>query len=151
MALKLENKLFLSWDDIESITDALAEKILALDKKPFYLYGCPRGGLIPAVMLSHKTGIAYQHLNSAQLSKTADLSHIMVIDDICDSGKTVAELRENYNKIRVATLHTKPESPYQPDIYGKVVGNEWLVYPWEKQNSEPIQDYKAEGYGRIQP
>jgi hypoxanthine phosphoribosyltransferase len=43
MALKLENKLFLSWDDIESITDVLAEKILALDKKPFYLYGCPRG------------------------------------------------------------------------------------------------------------
>ena len=151
MALKLENKLFLSWDDIKSITDALAEKILALDKKPFYLYGCPRGGLIPAVMLSHKTGIAYQHLNSAQLSKTADLSHIMVIDDICDSGKTVAELRENYNKIRVATLHTKPESPYQPDIYGKVVGNEWLVYPWEKQNSEPIQDYKSEGYGQILP
>jgi uncharacterized protein len=151
MALKLENKLFLSWDDIESITDVLAEKILALDKKPFYLYGCPRGGLIPAVMLSHKTGIDYQHLNAAQLSKTADLSHIMVIDDICDSGKTVAELRENYNKIRVATLHTKIESPHQPDIYGKIVGDEWLVYPWEKQNSEPIQDYKAEGYGRIQP
>jgi hypoxanthine phosphoribosyltransferase len=75
----------------------------------------------------------------------------MVIDDICDSGKTVKELRENYNKIRVATLHTKIESPYQPDIYGKIVGDEWLVYPWEKQNSEPIQDYKAEGYGRIQP
>ena len=151
MALKVENKLFLSWDDIESITDVLAEKILSLDKKPFYLYGCPRGGLIPAVILSHKTGIAYQHLNPAQLSKTADLSHIMVIDDICDSGKTVAELRENYNKIRVATLHTKIESPHQPDIYGKVVGDEWIVYPWEKQNSEPIQDYKAEGYGRIQP
>jgi len=149
MALKVENKLFLSWDDIESITDVLAEKILALDKKPFSLYGCPRGGLIPAVMLSHKTGIAYQHLNAAQLSKTADLSHIMVIDDICDSGKTVAELRENYNKIRVATLHTKLESPYQPNIYGKVVGDEWLVYPWEKQNSKPIQDYKAEGYGQI--
>jgi hypoxanthine phosphoribosyltransferase len=142
MAIKLYNKLFLSWDDIESITDVLAEKILALDKKPFYLYGCPRGGLIPAVILSHKTGIAYQHLNSAQLSKTADLSHIMVIDDICDSGKTVAELRGNYNKIRVATLHTKIESPNQPDIYGKVVGDEWIVYPWEKHNSETIQDYK---------
>ena len=151
MALKVENKLFLSWDDIESITDVLAEKILALDKKPFYLYGCPRGGLIPAVILSHKTGIAYQHLNSAQLSKTSDLSHIMVIDDICDSGKTVAELRENYNKIHIATLHTKIESPYQPDIYGKVVGDEWITYPWERSDSKPIQDYKKEGYGKIQP
>ena len=151
MALKLENKLFLSWDDIESLTDVLAKKILALDKKPFYLYGCPRGGLVPAVLLSHKTCIAYQHLNAAQLSKTADLSHIMVIDDICDSGKTVAELRENYNKIRIATLHTKSEAPYQPDIYGEEVGDEWITYPWERSDSKPIQDYKAQGYGRIPP
>jgi hypothetical protein len=35
MALKLENKLFLSWDDIESITDVLAEKILSLEKNHF--------------------------------------------------------------------------------------------------------------------
>lgn len=149
--LKVENKIFLSWGDIGDITDTLAKKILKLERKPLYLYGQPRGGLIPAVILSHKTGIKYQHLNAAQLSKTADLSHILIIDDICDSGETIAKLRENYPKIRIATLHTKPESPNQPDIYGTEVGKEWIIYPWEKHNSEPIPDYKAEGYGRIQP
>ena len=149
--LKINNKIFLSWDDIEQITDILAEKILALDKKPFYLYGIPRGGLIPAVMLSHKTGIPYQHLNTSHISKSADLSHILIIDDICDSGKTVAELRGNYPKIRIATLYTKPKAPHQPDIYGEEVGDEWIVFPFEKSNSKPIQDYKAQEYERIQP
>tara|TARA_R110000803_G_scaffold47334_1_gene98768 strand:- start:474 stop:914 length:441 start_codon:yes stop_codon:yes gene_type:complete len=145
MALKLENKLFLSWDDIESITDVLAEKILALERKPFYLYGCPRGGLIPAVMLSHKTGIAYQHLNPAQLSKTADLSHIMVIDDICDSGKTVKEIRDNYPKVKVACLYYKETASETPDIYGKIVGDEWLVFPWEDDETPGQRDNTYEG------
>jgi len=140
--LKIDNKIFLSWDDLEQITDILAKKILNLEKKPLYLYGIPRGGLIPAVMLSHKTGIIYQHLNAAYISKSADLSHILIIDDICDSGKTVAELRESYPKIRIATLYTKPKSPHQPDIYGEEVGNEWIVFPFEKSNSKAIQDYK---------
>jgi hypoxanthine phosphoribosyltransferase len=142
MALKVENKLILSWQDIEEITDILAKKILNLEKKPFYLYGHPRGGLIPAVILSHKTGIAYQHLNAAQLSRTADLSHILIIDDICDSGETIEQLRNNYNKIRIATLHTKITSSIQPDVYGMEVEKEWIVYPWENPHSKSIQDYK---------
>jgi len=60
MVLELNGKAFLSWDDIEKQVDRLAEQINRMDKKPFYLYGVPRGGLIPATWLSHKTGIKYQ-------------------------------------------------------------------------------------------
>ena len=55
----MKNKIFLSWNDIEALVDNLAEQINQLDKKPFYIYGVPRGGAIPAVWLSHKTGIDY--------------------------------------------------------------------------------------------
>ena len=74
--LKLDNKMLLTWSDIESLVDNLVEQINKLDKKPFYIYGIPRGGAIPGVWLSHKLGIKYQQISSAQISKIADLSHI---------------------------------------------------------------------------
>ena len=142
--LKIEGKIFLSWDDIKNVVEKVVEKIGDLKEKPFYLYGIPRGGLIPATWISHKTGIKYQQLNSSQISKTADLSHILVIDDICDSGKTLKEIRENYPKIQIACLYYKETASEIPDIYGEIVGDEWLVFPWE---SEEIIGKRDSTYG----
>ena len=142
MVLELNGKAFLSWDDIEKQVDKLAEQINRMDKKPFYIYGVPRGGAIPAVWLSHKTGINYYQLNSSQISKTADLSHILIVDDICDSGETIKKLKENFPKCQTATLYYKETAIDKPNIYGEIVGEEWLVFPWENKNSKPIQDYK---------
>ena len=127
----MEDKIFLSWNDIEALVDNLAEQINKMDKKPFYIYGVPRGGAIPAVWLSHKTGIDYYQLNSAQISKTADLSHILIVDDICDSGKTIKKLKESFNKCQTATLYYKETAIDKPDIYGETVEEEWIVFPWE--------------------
>jgi len=132
----MRNKIFLSWNDIEALVDSLAEQINKMDKKPYYIYGVPRGGAIPAVWLSHKTGIDYYQLNSAQISKTADLSHILIVDDICDSGETIKKLKENFPKCQTATLYYKETAIDKPDIYGETVGEEWLVFPWE--NNEEI-------------
>ena len=132
----MEDKIFLSWNDIEALVDNLAEQINKMDKKPFYIYGVPRGGAIPAVWLSHKTGIDYYQLNSAQISKTADLSHILIVDDICDSGETIKKLKENFPKCQTATLYYKETAIDKPNIYGEIVGEEWLVFPWE--NNEEI-------------
>ena len=132
----MKDKIFLSWKDIEALVDNLAEQINKMDKKPFYIYGVPRGGAIPAVWLSHKTGIDYYQLNSAQISKMADLSHILIVDDICDSGETIKKLKESFNKCQTATLYYKETAIDKPDIYGEVTGEEWLVFPWE--NNEEI-------------
>jgi len=138
--IKLHGKIYLSWDDIKDIIEKLAEKINNLEKKPFYIYGVPRGGLIPATWLSHKTGIKYQQINAVQISKMADLSHILIIDDICDSGKTVKEIRENYPKVKVACLYYKETASETPDIYGETVGDEWLVFPWETDETPGQRD-----------
>ena len=136
MALELNGKVFLSWNDIEEQVDKLAKQINRMEQKPFYLYGVPRGGLIPATWLSHKTGIKYQQISSAQISKIADLSHIMIIDDICDSGETIKKIKENFPKCQTATLYYKETAIDKPNIYGEIVGEEWLVFPWE--NNEKI-------------
>ena len=138
--LQLEGKIILSWDDIKDVINKVVEKIENLEKKPFYIYGVPRGGLIPATWISHKTGIKYQQINSTQISKMADLSHILIIDDICDSGKTVKEIRENYPKVKVACLYYKETASEKPDIYGEIVGDEWLVFPWENDETPGQRD-----------
>jgi len=136
----MENKIFLSWNDIEALVDNLAEQINKMDKKPFYIYGVPRGGAIPAVWLSHKTGIDYYQLNSAQISKTADLSHILIVDDICDSGETIKKIKENFPKCQTATLYYKETAFDKPDIYGETVGEEWIVFPWESNEEVGNRD-----------
>ena len=136
----MEDKIFLSWNDIEALVDNLAEQINKMDKKPFYIYGVPRGGAIPAVWLSHKTGIDYYQLNSAQISKTADLSHILIVDDICDSGETIKKLKENFPKCQIATLYYKETAIDKPDIYGEISTYDWLYFPWENQQSSEVRD-----------
>jgi hypoxanthine phosphoribosyltransferase len=138
--IKIDGKIILSWDDIKNVVDKVVEKIDNLKNKPFYIYGVPRGGLIPATWISHKTGIKYYQISSSQMSKMADLSHILIIDDICDSGKTVKEIRENYPKVRVACLYHKETASEIPDIYGEIVGDEWLVFPWENDETPGQRD-----------
>jgi hypoxanthine phosphoribosyltransferase len=138
--IRIDTKIFLSWDDIKDVVEKIAEKINNLERKPFYLYGVPRGGLIPATWLSHKTGIKYQQINAVQISKMADLSHILIIDDICDSGKTVKEIRKNYPKVKVACLYYKETASETPDIYGEIVGDDWLVFPWETDETPGQRD-----------
>ena len=140
MAIELNGKAFLSWDDIEEQVNKLADQINTMEQKPFYLYGVPRGGLIPATWLSHKTGIKYQQINSSQISKIADLSHILIVDDICDSGETIKKLKENFPKCQIATLYYKETAIDKPDIYGEISTYDWLYFPWENQQSSEVRD-----------
>jgi hypoxanthine phosphoribosyltransferase len=128
VSLKIGNKIFISWDDIEQLVEELCHKISVSDNKPESIIGIERGGLIPAVMVSHKLGIPYV---------TRINRNTLVIDDICDTGKTLQDITSCYS----ATLHYKKTANYTPDFYAKEVGDEWIVYPWENRNSEEIQDY----------
>jgi len=127
--VKANNKIYLSWDDINSATDDLCDKISLECPQIESVSGLPRGGLIPAVIISHKLGLPY--VNNI-------FTNTLVIDDICDSGKTL----ENAPGLYHAVLHYKPHtSSFVPTIWAKEVGDEWIVYPWERSDSEAIQDY----------
>ena len=55
--LKIDNKIYLSWDDVQGLVDKLCEKIITELPNIDSIYGIKRGGLIPAVMISHKLGL----------------------------------------------------------------------------------------------
>jgi len=130
MALKVDNKIYLSWDDTIDLVDKLCEKIITEQPNIDSVFGLKRGGLIPAVMISHKLGLPWSDVM---------LPNTLVVDDICDTGITL----KNTVGVYTAVLHYKPHtSCYKPNIYAqKHDGDEWIIYPWERKDSEPIQDY----------
>lgn len=128
MSLKIGNKVYLSWDDINILVEDLCNTITSSGAHITSVAGIPRGGLIPAVMISHKLNIPYvDRINKDTL----------VVDDICDTGETLKKSVATYT----ATLHYKPTAGFTPNFYAKEVGSEWIIYPWERKDSQQIQDY----------
>jgi hypoxanthine phosphoribosyltransferase len=130
MSLKYNNKIHMSWGDIDYLIDILCEKIITDLPNIDSVFGITRGGLIPAVMISHKLDLPYSDVM---------LPNTLVVDDIADTGHTLNNIVGCYT----ATLHYKPHtSCFKPDIYAQTHnGNEFIYYPWETENSEPIADY----------
>lgn len=128
--LKVGNKIYLSWDDTSDLIDTLCKKIITEQPNIDSVFGLKRGGLIPAVMVSHRLNLPWSDVM---------LPNTLVVDDICDSGVTLKNCIGGYT----AVLHYKPHtSCYKPDIYAIIhEGNEFIYYPWERKDSEPIQDY----------
>ena len=128
MALKANGKLYLSWDDIETLVDHLCENIDLSKLNITSVTGLERGGLIPAVMISHRLNIPYVY----SIDSTT-----LVVDDICDTGETLNRIITPLT----AVLHYKKAAKHKPTFYALEVGDDWIVYPWERRDSESIQDY----------
>ena len=130
MALKTDNKIYLSWDDVENLVDDLCNKILFDQPNIDSVHGIARGGFIPAVLISHKLNLPYVN---------AVGPNTLIVDDIADTGVTL----ENSPGVWTAVLHYKPHtSCFQPNMWADIhKGDEWLIYPWETKDSDPIQDY----------
>ena len=135
-------KVYLSWDEIEIAVENLAYQIKNSDKKIGSINGLARGGLIPAVMLSHKLGIPF--MNEDNDSE----GYVLIIDDICDTGETL-KFYSLHEYILTATIHHKQTAMVEPDFYHSLAPEDkWIVYPWEQKDSKTIQDYKDATEGK---
>lgn len=131
-------KVYLTWDDIDSLVNELAREIESSPVPPDYITGLQRGGLIPAVMLSHKLNIPFVR---ESIIKTLPAVDVLVVDDIADTGETL----NSYKKYATAVLHYKFQSEHIPTYFAAEVADDiWLSYPWEKDDAETIQDYKIQ-------
>ena len=139
MALTFDNKIKLSWDDLEILVKELCNKIPLEIPTIDSVIGIARGGLIPAVMVSHRLNLPYVNVVGP---------NTLVIDDIADSGITL----KNSPGVYTAVLHYKPHtSCFKPTIWAKEhKGDEWIIYPFERYDSKPIPDYvKYDIYGKL--
>ena len=130
----IKSKIFVSWDEVEELVNIISNWVKEEQPQIDSVMVLPRGGLIPAVIISHKMNIP---LVFEPTIKT------LIVDDICDSGKTFMDMLENHPFNVYASLHYKPHtSKIIPTCYGnEFYSNAWIVYPWEYIDAAPIQDY----------
>jgi hypoxanthine phosphoribosyltransferase len=124
-------KRYITWSSIDDAVRIIALKILNSGVKITNIKGIPRGGLIPAVLLSHQ-------LNIPLIKGEPVSENTLVVDDICDTGHTL----KFYDFCPTVTLHYKTSATFKPTFYVDAVKEDvWYVYPWEKLNSNTMQDY----------
>lgn len=129
-------KVYISWNEVQDWLQTLVKaNRLHTNTKIKSIYGLPRGGLIPAVMLSHMLDLPLWH------SKTYITENTLVVDDICDTGETLRIYE--IDKCPTLTIHYKRSAIIEPTYWGMPVEeDEWIVYPWERSDAETIADYK---------
>ena len=127
------DKKYLDWSDIEFAVERLAINIINSKIEIAAVGGLPRGGLIPAVLLSHKMNIPFVSQANVKLIT----GNILIVDDICDTGNTFNIIRDIYGnekhlEFEFASLFVKDSKSHLVDYYGLSVSDGiWLDFPWE--------------------
>ncbi|MET0309455.1 MAG: phosphoribosyltransferase family protein [Sphingomonas sp.] len=132
---------------------AIAED--AAEWRPSLLVGVGRGGLTPAVFLSHRMGLPLvsidhstriaqfgEELVAVLAQRTRGGDRLLFIEDINDSGRTIGEIRAALaaqgaiaEHIRFAVLLDNVRSSQAVDYRFRTIDRatqkDWFVFPWE--------------------
>lgn len=124
-------KQYITWKQVEEYVDAVVNHVKANNISIDGVFGPPRGGLIFAVMLSHR-------LNVPMLM--SPYGNCLIVDDIADTGKSLYPYRRNpmlLDTFFITTMFWVESSLVKPDFYWKEKkDNTWVVYPWENIETE---------------
>lgn len=122
----MENKVNVSWNDLEDYILKLKNYMKENNINPTGVYGIPRGGLIIATMLSYDLDIPLLF---------APCKNCIIVDDIADSGRTLLHYTSNdtqFNKYFIATMFYHKRSLVKPDFYLFEKEDQWINFPWER-------------------
>lgn len=149
----MSRKLNPTYNDIHDACVSIVKQIKMYELKFDAIIGVSRGGLIPATIISQMLDTPLIPVSySSKKGKGDDKNHtnilpalpdktILIVDDICDSGNTLAELVNYYIVedaiVSTAVIHYKRLS--NPVIVPKFIwltveeNDGWVNYPWEKK------------------
>jgi|TARA_A100001515_G_C4548704_1_gene202715 hypoxanthine phosphoribosyltransferase len=133
----MSKKVYISWEGYDSYIDSITNWVKTSDLNLGAVYGLPRGGLPIAVSLSHRLHLPL--LMDYYDRKIVTDKKILVVDDIADTGHTLKDFENKHNII--CTFHYHEQSIIEPDYWIHKKDDDWIVYPWELNDSDEIQDY----------
>ena len=161
-------------DEMVAGIHAIAAATEADGWKPSLLVGVGRGGLAPAVFLSHRMGLPMvsidhstriaqfgEELVAVLARRTRDGDRLLFVEDINDSGKTITEIRAALAaegavaaQIRFAVLidnlRSQARVNYAFREIDRSVTKDWFIFPWEAMASrEAIAEEALEVPERI--
>jgi len=123
---------YLSWDDVEMLVTSLAYTIQHSGRQFSYVAGVSRGGLIPAVMLSHKLKLKMIPITPIDMIETDH--ETVIVDEIYDTGKTIEKVKSFNPRAAYATLFHNEHLPELDFYCVKRDLTDWIIFPWENRD-----------------
>lgn len=144
-----------SWNDFDADISVIYNQLIDSGWMPDYIVGVKRGGLIPAVKLSHILDKPLIMM-SCQLRDSEDKEvrlyeveeipkdkKILIVDDICDSGITLSQIIIKFyangfsiDNIKTCSMIFNTEQQFVVDYYARdlnrSIDDRWIMFPWEK-------------------
>ncbi len=140
-----------TWNELEILTRSLAEQVKSFIKgyEQVFIYGEPRGGLIPAVLLSHELQLPL--ITDLKKLSVREKTLLLYIDDLIETGETahraVTDIQFRYPHVKTTPLFLFHKQPLEPKhIYAEKANlNEWILFPWEnkKRWRKDYEEYQA--------
>lgn len=147
-----KEKVYYSWQEFDNDISILTNYIHASQWLPDYIVGVKRGGLIPAIKLSHifnkplimmSCQLRDSEDNEVRLYEVEEIpkdKNILIVDDICDSGTTFQKIAhqlsvEGFINIKTCSLIYNFSQDFRIDYcareFDRYQDNRWIMFPWE--------------------
>jgi hypoxanthine phosphoribosyltransferase len=134
-----KGKSNLTWKDIELCIDILSDKITKTGFEFDIIATVSRGGLVPARLIADKFDI-----KKIVVDKKVIFKRTLFVDDIYDSGDTFKKIITHVKKpenfvYATLILRNGVSIPKQLVYAKKTYGKEYVIFPWDKLESERSQ------------
>ncbi|MFM2414451.1 MAG: hypothetical protein RI911_144 [Candidatus Parcubacteria bacterium] len=150
-----DGKLVLSWGDVAHDVALLRDKITSSCVTYDWVIGIAVGGLIPLALIAKElqtkkvTTVSASSYNEA--SERGELTihamphsnlhnaHILLVDEIADSGETLQSIKRTLMEecgaasVTTATLCVRTDHcAANPDFFAREV-TQWVMFPWDQK------------------
>lgn len=139
-----------NWTTYHALTQKLAAAVLSQTSKPEIIVAISRGGFTLGHLLSDFlripiSTITIQSYTDIQTQSEVTITeklrtpvagkHVLLVDDVSDSGKTLARAVNYLHRLRPKTIDTltmfyKPRSVFRPDYFARQT-KRWILFPYE--------------------
>jgi xanthine phosphoribosyltransferase len=137
---------FVSWDEVQFLCRALAERIHTQHPNIKKILAITRGGLFPAGILARELNIkhietvgleSYTEKERGQINLLKPFSpdfseDVLLVDDLADTGNTLNYLQKSLKSPVTVTLYVKPMGRHLVHFYAEEVPQTtWIRFPWD--------------------
>lgn len=140
----------ITWNQYHDLTRKLAAALLSQGKSIDKIVAISRGGLtlghlmtdflrIPIATFTIQSYTDIQNQGAVTITEPLKIkikdNHILLVDDVADSGKTFLRAIKYLKRFRPKDITTvamfyKPGSSYRPDFYARQT-SQWIIFPYE--------------------